>query len=279
MSKYKLDTMLRSSIVIDKCFLQGSKTDRIHELARSKRLLVSDALFYELLTDSEPSRSRIFAKFPPGLNPIDFVSHVGELMSYEINHQRASGKPSAHRIDVKFEFNRALATGGYELPIAAQSAIQEKSDEIRADVESSIDLARTIPKFFPDLLTGSQADQLSQRQEAEALVASRDSFREFYASLESPDKERPFPPVDLVDQNWAIYRWLQIHFLFALDLYVRYGGRLPDKPSAKTLEKLEHDVLDAQLLALGCLEGSFATTEKKLVRWWRILLPEGVLYC
>jgi len=39
-------------------------------------------------------------------------------------------------------------------------------------------------------------------------------------------------------------------------------------------EKLDHDVLDAQVLMLG----AFATNEKKLIRWWRMLCPDGMLY-
>ena len=53
------------AIVLDKSFLQGSKKARIYQLAETHRLIVSDALFYELLTASEPGRSRCFAKFPP----------------------------------------------------------------------------------------------------------------------------------------------------------------------------------------------------------------------
>ncbi|MNT61706.1 hypothetical protein D3C72_1993660 [compost metagenome] len=79
-------------------------------------------------------------------------------------------------------------------------------------------------------------------------------------------------------EDWAIYRWLQVQFLFALDLYVRYQGKVPDSMGSAAWEKLEHDVLDAQVLMLGCLEGAFATNEKKLIRWRRMLCPNGTLY-
>jgi len=61
-------------------------------------------------------------------------------------------------------------------------------------------------------------------------------------------------------------------------VYVRYRGALPETLSPSTYERMEHDVLDAQVFMLGCLEGAFATREKKLKRWWSLLCPDAPLY-
>ena len=82
----------------------------------------------------------------------------------------------------------------------------------------------------------------------------------------------------MIDENWALYRWLQVQLLFALDVFVRYQGKSPDIENPRIYERMEHDVLDTQLLMLGCLEGAFATREKKLKRWWSLLCPKGSLY-
>jgi hypothetical protein len=66
--------------------------------------------------------------------------------------------------------------------------------------------------------------------------------------------------------------------LFALDVFVRYRGAVTEALNPITYEKMEHDVLDAQVFMLGCLEGAFATQEKKLKRWWALLCPDGDLY-
>jgi hypothetical protein len=81
-----------------------------------------------------------------------------------------------------------------------------------------------------------------------------------------------------VGPDWALFRWLQVQLLFAIDVYCRYGGKLPDVLTPKWYEKMEHDVLDAQYLILGVLEGSFATREKKLQRWWSPIRPDGALF-
>jgi hypothetical protein len=80
------------------------------------------------------------------------------------------------------------------------------------------------------------------------------------------------------DKRWITYRWFQVYELFAIDLRYRYETFETITNTPKALEKLRHDILDAKYLILATLEGGFATKEKKLVRWWRLLQPEGCLY-
>ena len=82
---------------------------------------------------------------------------------------------------------------------------------------------------------------------------------------------------DTITDDWALYRYLQMQMLFALDVYVRYQGRVPDIGNPAVFERIEHDVLDAQVAMLGCLEGALATRETKLQRWFRLAAPNGVL--
>jgi len=96
---------MTSAIILDKSFLQGTKTSRIQELAAAHRLVVSDALFYELLTAPEPGRTRCFAKFPQTENPVDLVNHIGTMMRIEIDTHLPSGRPSLKSA----EFSPALA--------------------------------------------------------------------------------------------------------------------------------------------------------------------------
>jgi hypothetical protein len=269
---------MATPIVLDKSFLQGVGTSRIRALAASHRLLVSDALFYELLTAEEPVRSQCFRKFPPIENPVDLVSHIGPLVRLEISTHRPSGPPSIHREDLRFQFNSDLVTMEYEIPEPGRRAIEEHAKELRSDVESFMQRADLVHTFFPDLLSGSQSNRDTARAEAEAAIAAPGSLLQFYSFLEAPPGEKPLPPANLVSEGWAVYRWLQVQMLFALDLYARYGGRIPEKLTDGTFERIEHDVLDAQLLMLGCLEGAFATKEQKLKRWWRLLCPQSELH-
>lgn len=269
---------MKPAIVLDKSFLQGAKKVRIEVLSRTHRLIVSDALFYELLTSSEPGRSRCFSKFPPIENPVDLVNHIGTLMRLEIDTHVAAGKPSTHREKLRFQFNPHLVNADYQLPDEARITVDEQTADLRSDVASFIDQMPLIADFFPTLLNGTQDEQLSARESAEAAIAEPGALIPFYANLEPPPGERPLPSAKAVDENWALYRWLQVQLMFALDLYIRYRGSRVEVLTPAMYEKLEHDVLDAQVLMLGCLEGALATRERKLIRWWNLLCPGGTLY-
>lgn len=268
---------MQPAIILDKSFLQGSKKSRIHELAKTYRLVVSDALFYELLTASEPGRSRCFAKFPPVENPVDLVNHIGTLMRMEIETHRPAGKPSTYREQLKFQFNPSLVSSEYELPEEARLSVEEQTAQLRADVQSFIGRVPPIKSFFPNLLVGSDLQRRQEREDAERAIAEPGALIPFYSNLEPPSGQT-LPSGTIVTEEWALYRWLQVQFLFTLDLYVRYQDGIPENLSPTLYEKIEHDVLDAQVMMLGCLEGAFATREKKLVRWWNLICPSGTLY-
>ena len=42
-------------------------------------------------------------------------------------------------------------------------------------------------------------------------------------------------------------------------------------------ERLEHDVLDMQYLILGVLQRAFATKDKKLIEFYKLLCTDGML--
>lgn len=269
---------MNPAVVLDKCYLQGAPTEEVRELSRSHRLVMSDALFYELLTGDEPGRSRCFAKLPQTENPVELVNHVGTLIKLEIATHRPAGKPSTHREDIGFKLNPELRTGSYQLPLEAQTAISEQLEQLRSDAESFVEKARTINSFFPELLIGDREAQSNARVKAEQAIVEPRAIKEFYAQFESPDISTTFPPSEDVDESWAIYRWIQVQMLFGLDMYFRYNGKIPHDVVAVSFRSIEHDVLDAQMLMLGCLEGAFATRENKLIRWWKLLCPQGELF-
>lgn len=269
---------MTSAIVLDKSFLQGARTSQIQELAAAHRLVVSDALFYELLTAPEPGRTRCFAKFPPTENPVDLVNHIGTLMRIEIDTHSPCGKPSEHREKLRFQFNPRLVSADYVLPEQARVAVEDQTTQIQSDVAGFLEQVALVPTFFPNLLTGSTAEQKLAHAEAEGALAEPGALIAFYSGLEPPPGQKPLPPPHLVSEQWAVYRWLQVKLLFALDVYVRCRGVLPETLSPSTYERMEHDVLDAQVFMLGCLEGAFATREKKLKRWWSLLCRDATLY-
>ena len=248
----------------------------MHELADSHRLLMSEALLYELLSKRDDYR-RCFCKLPDVDNPVDIVLHVGGYLKREIESRRPSPKPSSSKRDIRFRFNLRLLEDDYVMPPEAASEIERQRMDLLADIRTFKERALGIPDFFADAFVGSDDARRAARADAEALIASPGSLLDFYGQLRAPKGIRRFPPRKLVTDEWAIYRWLQVQFLFALDLYARYGAALKEPMSPATEEKIEHDVLDAQYMLIGVLEGAFATEERKLQHWFRLLRPDGLL--
>lgn len=210
---------------------------------------------------------------------MDLVNHVGGLLKREIRSHRPCGKPSENLEELRFRFNHALASPNFALPTDVIEAIQEEEAQLHIEVESLLALVETVPTIFPDLLKGSDSERANLRTIVESVIADdMDGIRTMYSSLSSPPDGPALPPAELIDRHWALYRWLQVRLLFVVDIYCRYGGTVPQHSVGRVFERLEHDVQDAQYLVLGVLEGSFATRERKLQRWFSLLCPEGELY-
>lgn len=265
-------------VIVDKSFLQGHTKAAVHDFCKDHRILMTEALLYELLSNPTDRRS-CFEKLPATTNPVDIVMHAGGYLKKEIYSRKQAPRPSERIQDFDFEFNTRLRGSEYELPPEAASVLHDQHAELLADVASLKARALHMPDFFPDVFHGSDSERRAARLVAERDIAARPGkLFDFYASLRAPKGQKKLPPRKLITEDWAVYRWMQIHLLFALDLYCRYGVALGDAMTPRVEEKIEHDVLDAQYLFIGVLQKSFATHEKKLRRWYALIHPDGHLF-
>lgn len=268
---------MRPTILLDKSFLDGVSANRLRGLGTSHELLMPDVLFFEMISTGEQSRTRCFSKLPTGENPITLVTHVGALLQKELQSHQPAGKPSENRESFRFKFHPQLADGSYTFDNQTQAALDESNEELKREVESLADYISMLPTLFPNLLKGSDHDRKNARMEAEEFLAKdSEQIIAFLSKLQHPS----FPPLmgATITPSWTLFRWFQVKMLFSIDLYIRYSGNIPRVKSEKLYKKLEHDVLDMQYLILGALEGSFATLEKKLIRMYQLICPEGAIY-
>jgi hypothetical protein len=239
---------------------------------------MSDALFYELVSNPV-DRKACFAKFPKRENPVELVMHVGGYLRKEIDMRRPSGKPSMNVEQIRFEFNENLLSDEYELPPEAAEVTAEHHAELQADIASLVSRALSMRSTFPGVFSGSDEQRRLARLKAERTITTdQKALLQFYSKLKAPIRKRGFPRSRHLTEEWALFRWLQVQMLFALDLSWRYGNNLKLPFTAKQHERFEHDVLDSQYMLLGVLEGSFATHESKLKAWYASLCPKGALY-
>jgi hypothetical protein len=261
-----------SSIIVDKSYLQGATKAEMVALSARYRLAVSDALFFELLTCGSIERAGCFSKFPPGDDPVDLINHIGTLINLEISGKKPCGKPSKYKEGGSFKFNPKVASIDFVLNTEQEKYLLEEKENIKRQVEAFLSRAVVTGTMFPNVIFGNP----SSRDEVEKLITTHDALMHFYSTLIA-EGDYELPPAELLSPEWAIYRWLQVEVLAAFNLYFRYNGAIPTNLEGKTYENIEHDLLDAQLLMLGCQEGVFATRDKKLIRWWSLICPTATL--
>lgn len=263
-------------IILDKSYLQGTSQGRLRKLSTQFQFLMPDVLFYELITSSEPGRSRCFKKLPQKANPIPVVKSVGNLLRKELTTLKPAGLPSENLLKVNYRFNPELRYGSYILPDDVKTAIRESEAELDKDVSMLMDLI-ALETLFPAIHTGTTEKRKKYKFECEQYIAS--NIEELSNSLSrfEPPEGTTMPPENILDESWTLLRWFQVRLLFSLDIFWRRGHINISALKEGEKERLEHDVLDMQYLILAILQRAFATRDKKLIEFYNLLCPDGTL--
>ncbi len=265
-------------IVLDKNYLQGARAELVSELARSHRLLMPDALFYEMISDRDTSRWKIFAKLPEVDNPVGLLEGVGEMLRHELERAEPFGLPSARTLPVDFRFHPGLRDPAFALPQFVLEENAREAEFLEGLAASFLTLIATVPTLFPLLDKPRNALTPAEIEDCMHQAASIDFGVAMAREVTSPDSDEPLFADSLpLDGRWILVRRYQVMALFAIDYYVRLGPLDFAKMTPNQRLKLEHDLHDMDILILGVAEGALATHERKLRRWFRLLAPEGLL--
>ncbi len=258
-----------NTVTLDKSYLYGASVEAVRELCRSHTVLVTPALFYEVMKDEDPARARCFRKFPLGENPVELIDRVGSLVKYEIETDAPCLPILDHRVPCRFIFSPLLAEGEFEGSPEFLQSMQEEERKIPQDAKDFLECISFLPCWFPELSTckpGQSREAIDRMQERVARDAA------FVRHLYKSTHDSRFPSAELVDDRWAIIRRLQVWVMGGLEYICRYGMDF-DRVSSRTV----HDYLDIQYVIHGCLAGGLATRDKFPQRLFHLLLPNGNL--
>lgn len=261
--------------ILDKCFVQGTPTLLMHELCQSRRAIMPDVLFYEMITCEEPDRSTCFAKFPPIADPVVVVPNVGSLLRAEIEHRRPCARPSNHALTIPYRFHPKLASGAYAFPASAQAALEEARATAHEDLGRFIDMINVAPLVFPDVFKKGLQDEARRaiRDDAmEQIVNDPAVVRTALAQLKGPIEHLHDCALG---PDWLHFRWLQVKLAATLDLAMRYGEIQPPLTPKRTHE-LGNFMMDLQYVMLALLEGGLASRDAWLMGLFRRLRPDGL---
>jgi len=269
---------MTQAIVLDKSYLDGASTQAVRTLCERYMVLVSDELFYELLTTRRESQTRCFSKLPNTPNPVTLIPNVGSLLRYEMENQSACTPVHRHKIQETFQFNEQLRQGTYEFEGETRDHLEEWKKTIAEDTNSFIARWEVVHQFFPEL-NGIEYKTLPTAVEGARIKIAKDEdfVREIYASFLDADAPANSPPAAMIFPEWAFYRWVQCQVLTSLRLFGRHQGRPPDTPGKEFLKKAEHSMLDTYHLIHGVLVGAMATRDTEIQQDLLLLLPDSVI--
>ena len=261
---------MKPVVVLDKSFLQGSPPDCIRRLCADYCVIMPGALFWELLTCSDPIRARSYAKFPIKANPVALVEHVGVLLRYESQTRTPAIPLYARRKRMTFRFHAGVAAGGFQLTSPQRRGLVVWRREFARECDFHAEACMTTHRWFPGVVGASgRARRSGLEAVREAVATDHKMIRELYRTI----RHRGMPFHTEIDPRWTHFRWMQVHLLATLRHISTHG--LAKRPRDR--QELEHDVLDMQYQIMGILAGRIATMDENIATVVSALAPNSMV--
>ena len=268
-----------AEIVLDKSYLDGAQAVSVAYLCEHYKVLVSDELFFELITTSEESQKRCFEKLPNHPNPVTLIPNVGSLLRFELMQRRPCSPLSEHRLSDDYVFNRKLREGNYVFEGDVLETLNEWRAQVESDTRDFVTRCLVVHHFFPKLNGIEWKDFPKAIADARRKISSEHNFvRQIYALFLKDDAPSDALDPGVLDPRWAWFRWVQCQILAALRVFGRYQGQFPANPGARFWRNAEHSMLDIYYVILGSLVGSIASFDGEVREDFLMVCPDGVLW-
>lgn len=261
-------TLAKTYVVIDKSFLQGAPKDTLQLLFDNHRVLMPFVNFYELFTTTPPERARCFQRLPKGENPVSLVESIDFIRRWELVNRRPLLEIQYAVRPEQFHFNSGLVNETFQMREDQSKFLEELKEEVSSKVKAFAEHCSQITVRFPELSNYRPGGNPSQIEEIQKRICTDSEFvRGFYSGLPG----HTGPPAEHIDTQWALFKWIQIRLIAALDYFRKYGER---EMSLET-NKIENEYFDLEYCLIGCLVGSIATHDRGMEKRFKALCPPG----
>lgn len=259
-----------SAIVLDKSFICTASAAQVKEVCETHKTLMTEDLFFELIHDDKATRAWTFSKFPEKDNPVGILPPVGVLMRYEAENKQPATPVSDFTWDINYRFNAKLGTGEFDLSHQQLEGVREWETDLATATEHFAERAQAIVNIFP-VLEGYRPGQDRTRIEEvlRDIACDMDGLRRFYAGV----APQGFVDASLVDTNWAVFRYMQVHLTADVEFLAKYGVNV----NVPNMAKLENERADLNYLVCALLAKGLATNDEPMKKRFRRLCPEGLL--
>ena len=258
----------RSFLVLDKSFLDAVSSVQLqYYVQQGWTFGITDVLMHELLRKRDKWRIKNLFKLHKIESNLRMLPGIGPMFHAETNELRpASQILRAKR--VKFVVKKGPSGEFFEMDRESMRSIREKAAELDERVDDLTEVWHEFEKI-PELKNAGQKEMLAAiRDLSKQIRDDREDMRGVYGRHRHPS----FPAPELLDEDWAFFRWIQVHLLAGLSFYASYGvDKTPNR------EKLVHEVLDLSYLIPALLVGGLACRENRFHERFRLLRPDGVL--
>lgn len=261
-------------IIVDKSFLDGSKTSSIEELCRAHHVLMTEELFFELITTDHEKQRRAFWKLPDTANPVSLIPNVGTLLRFESENVRPSTPLLQHRIEESFQFNSGLRDGTFVFQGTYNDELASLRKDTKERTQRFIERCFTIGKFFPEL-RGIKISDIAEARGSMATDMNR--VREVYRLLTENHGNERLPDPTLIGPGWAWFHWVQVQMVAALRIFARHQGKRPSPIGPQFWDSAEHTMLDSYYVLFGTLCGALASRDREIRDDFKLLRPDGLL--
>lgn len=262
-------------VVIDKSWLQGIGTKELKDFAINHRILMPAALAYELFTTEKKFESEAVACFKKLIEvqqSVDLIDHVGSFLKFESENQVPCTPIENQRYRMEFEFHPNLTKPNFPFTEDQQKHIEDFRDhwEITGtDIFKKV--SASVSYWFPELRAIKAGSSVVKIQpQLDRLANDIELVKQIYSRYRFDN----FPPAEIINEDWAHFRWLQLRLMAGVEYIRKYGAGKTD-----TIAKsLPHDNLDLQYCVTGILARALATGDKRIRSYFQLCCPDGEIY-
>jgi hypothetical protein len=247
-------------IVIDKSYLFSESADKIKKIAEKSKILICESLLSETAKDDPTKRARLYKKIPSQPKYCEYIPSVSRLLRFEQEKKAPCGKPSSHIVARDYSLTGILKNPETPFPANLAPALDKELEFQKSMLNATL---QELAHIFNQCTRASAAKELD-----ELLNGKIRSSEVVNGIIEKAKNNGALVPVaPPLTKEWLTFRYFQVKHIHALDCRARYSDfDLLRSESAKI--KISHDIHDMNYLILALLEGRFATSEKKLKKWW-----------
>jgi hypothetical protein len=255
-------------IIVDKSWIISINKKSLIKICNDHSLVLPASLAYESFTsDNKEQALSIWKKLNFVRDKIYFIERINQLIKYEIKHNEPFGSIDRFFQNIYYDANIDRIKKGLKIKQKIILKLYQIIWEGRG-IKSFQKILEGIHNYFPQLENQSNSEIFEDT--IKQLCESNGLLLKIYDDV----KPSKFPSSKLIDDNWAIYRWLQMHLIYAIE-YKRKYGYADNKINFK---KLYHDHIDIEYLMLGVLNKGLATDDKKLKCLFNVCCKDGVLF-